>query len=79
MDLILTNEKKGVRVGLKFLSFQNDPRRLFFILNDSRWMRKANFGGAPGISREELLSVTFAGVFFVPAKERPFPGASIFR
>jgi deferrochelatase/peroxidase EfeB len=67
------------RVGLNFLSFQNDPGRLFFILTDPHWMGNVNFGGNPndpdlGI----LLSVCAAGMFFVPRIQKPFPGAEIF-
>ena len=72
------DENSPLRVGQNFTSFQNDPKRLLFILTDPRWMGKTNFGGPPGLLPQELLSVTSAGMFFVPAKEKPFPGASIF-
>jgi hypothetical protein len=72
-----TEEKKALRVGLNFISFKNDAKRLFFILADPRWMGKTNFGGPPGLLRQELISVTSASMFFVPAKEKPFPRASI--
>jgi deferrochelatase/peroxidase EfeB len=75
----LYNEKKPFRIGQNFISFQNDPNRLFFILTDPRWMGKANFGGSPDLFGKNLLSILSAGMFFVPAKEKPFPGASIFR
>ncbi len=71
---------KGVPVvGLNFVSFQNDPARLFFILTDPHWMGNTNFGGSfkyPCL--DKLLSVLAAGVFFVPPTERPFPGNRIF-
>ena len=72
------NGLKSYRAGLNFISFQNDPNRLFFILTDPRWMGRANFGGSPELIRHNILSVISAGMFFVPAKEKPFPGASIF-
>jgi len=75
----LSDEKKGFGVGLNFISFQNDPKRLFFILTDPRWMGKTNFGGSPDLLQHDILSVMSAGMFFVPAREKPFPGASIFR
>jgi deferrochelatase/peroxidase EfeB len=74
----LRNEKKPYRIGQNFISFQNDPKRLFFILTDPRWMGNTNFGGSPDLFGHNLLSVLSAGVFFVPAREKPFPGASIF-
>jgi deferrochelatase/peroxidase EfeB len=73
----LPNENKPFRIGQNFVSFQNDPKRLIFILTDPRWMGKTNFGGSPGLLSDNLLSVLSAGMFFVPAKEKPFPGASI--
>jgi deferrochelatase/peroxidase EfeB len=75
----LNNPTKPFRAGLNFVSFQNDPGRLFFILTDPNWLGNTNFGGDP-IDKYEmnnLLSVLAAGVFFVPAVEKPFPGASI--
>jgi Dyp-type peroxidase family len=70
---------KPFRAGLNFVSFQNDPGRLFFILTDPNWMGNANFGGDPDNNQgmDKFLSVLAAGVFFVPALEKPFPGASI--
>lgn len=65
--------------GLNFVSFQNDPGRLFFILSDTNWMGKANFGGSPqDVQLNNLLSVMTTGIFFIPPNERPFPGACIF-
>lgn len=72
------NGSKSCRVGLNFIRFQNDPKRLFFILTDPRWMGKANFGGFPEIKRQNILSVISAGMFFVHGKEHSFPGAAIF-
>jgi deferrochelatase/peroxidase EfeB len=71
--------KKPFRTGLNFVSFQNDPGRLFFILTDPNWLGNTNFGGEShqyGINR--LLSLLAGGMFFVPPRENPFPGASIF-
>jgi len=74
----LTDSEKMVKVGLNFVSFQNDPRRLFFILSDPRWLGNSNFGAFPNLSKN-LLSVQASGMFFVPPVERVFPGYSIFK
>jgi Dyp-type peroxidase family len=75
----LYGSEKPVRLGLNFISFQNDPSRLFFILTDPNWMGGSNFGGESGKSGIlDLLSVLAAGVFYIPPIEKPFPGASIF-
>jgi deferrochelatase/peroxidase EfeB len=73
------NTSKTLRTGLNFVSFQNDPGRLFFILTDPNWMGNVSFGGNPNIKAiDKLFSVLAAGVFFVPRVGRPFPGANIF-
>jgi deferrochelatase/peroxidase EfeB len=73
------NTSKTLRTGLNFVSFQNDPGRLFFILTDPNWMGNVTFGGNPNIKEmDRLFSVLAAGVFFVPRVGRPFPGANIF-
>jgi hypothetical protein len=41
-------------------------------------MGNANFGGSPELILEDILSDISAGMFFVPVKEKPFLGASIF-
>jgi Dyp-type peroxidase family len=69
-----------VRFGLNFISFQNDPSRLLFILTDPNWLGSSNFGGARGIrGMKNFLTVQACGIFFVPPIEKPFPGASMFR
>jgi Dyp-type peroxidase family len=74
----ISNERTPFRVGLNFISFQNDPKRLIFILTDPRWMGNSNFGGPHCLLNNKILSVLSAGMFFVPATEEPFPGYSIF-
>jgi deferrochelatase/peroxidase EfeB len=70
---------RPLTAGLNFVSFQNDPGRLFFILTDPHWLGKVNFGGDQNdANMAKLLSVLAAGVFFVPKLEKPFPGAKIF-
>lgn len=73
----LSSKKKPFRLGLNFISYQNDPRRFFFILTDPRWMGKSNFGGPNDLSNNKILSVIAAGMFFVPRAQKPFPGYSI--
>jgi deferrochelatase/peroxidase EfeB len=71
-------EKGGpIKVGLNFVSFQNDPRRLLFMIRDPRWLGNSNFGGPPNLIND-LLSVQASGMFFVPPVERGFPGHCIF-
>jgi deferrochelatase/peroxidase EfeB len=73
------DQTRLIQVGQNFISFQNDPSRLFFILTHPDWMGNINFGGRSKTTKlEELLSVLAAGVFFVPPKERPFPGVCLF-
>jgi Dyp-type peroxidase family len=80
VEPVYNNSDSQLRVGLNFISFQNDPGRLFFILTDPNWLGNTNFGGIGQIhGMDDLLSVLSAGVFFVPPNEKPFPGASIFQ
>jgi Dyp-type peroxidase family len=73
----------GFRLGLNFVSFQRDLRRLKSILGLKSWLGDANFGGPhdpqPGEPVPlELMSVTAGGYYAVPPKSEPFPGAEIF-
>jgi deferrochelatase/peroxidase EfeB len=71
---------KFIKIGLNFLSFQNDPARLLFILTDPNWLGNSSFGGdsqLKGIG--ELLHVQACGIFFIPPIEKPFPGSCIFK
>jgi deferrochelatase/peroxidase EfeB len=80
VEPLYNNLGMHLMVGLNFLSFQNDPGRLFFILTDPNWLGNTNFGGTGDFyGMEDLLSVLAAGVFFVPPAEKSFPGASIFQ
>jgi deferrochelatase/peroxidase EfeB len=79
IEPLYNSHGKVIRLGLNFISFQNDPSRLFFILTDPNWMGKSNFGGELDKSGvNDLLSVLAAGIFFIPPLEKPFPGISIF-
>lgn len=80
VEQLHNNSDRQVRVGLNFITFQNDPGRLFFILTDPNWLGNTNFGGTGKIhGMDDFLSVLAAGVFFVPPDEKSFPGASIFQ
>jgi deferrochelatase/peroxidase EfeB len=74
------DSSKPLRLGLNFISFQNDPTRLLFILTDPNWLGNSNFAGTGNIpGMKDFLSVQACGIFFVPPNEAPFPGASIFK
>jgi Dyp-type peroxidase family len=80
VEPLYDNSSMHLMVGLNFLSFQNDPGRLFFILTDPNWLGNTNFGGTGDFyGMDDLLSVLATGVFFVPPAEKSFPGASIFQ
>ena len=69
-----------IKVGLNFLSFQNDPARLLFILTDPNWLGNSSFGGDSQFRDiNKLLHVQACGIFFIPKIEKPFPGSCIFR
>lgn len=71
----------GFRLGLNFVSFQDDPSRVLHILGTDGWLGNVNFGGDPATQppgMTALLKVYAAGIYFVPPKADPFPGASAF-
>jgi deferrochelatase/peroxidase EfeB len=71
---------KPFRLGLNFVSFQNDPTRLLFILTDPNWLGNSNFAGTGNIvGMKDFLTVHACGIFFVPPAEKPFPGVRIFK
>lgn len=78
LEPVYHDPRKNLRLGQNFVSFQNDPSRLFFILTHPDWMGNTNFGGSKNNKIKKLLSVLAAGVFFVPPMEKPFPGISLF-
>jgi len=72
--------KKFLKVGLNFISFQNDPARLLFILTDPNWMGNTSFGGNSQFKGiDKLLHVQACGIFYIPRIEKPFPGSCIFK
>lgn len=74
---------RPLSLGLNFVSFQDTPRRLFFVLTTPGWLGSVNFGGDeanPPAGMASLLTAHAAGVFLVPpvVPGEPFPGASVF-
>ena len=69
---------RPLSVGLNFVSFQDDPDRLFFMLRTNGWLGGVNFGGDPG---PELLHAIAAAMFLCPPLEdgEAYPGASVFQ
>jgi deferrochelatase/peroxidase EfeB len=64
-------------LGLNFVSFQFDPKRVTDILNRApEWLGPVNFGGNPPSAR--VLSLLAGGYYAVPPKGEPFPGAGLF-
>jgi Dyp-type peroxidase family len=78
----------GLRAGLNFISFQNDPRRLFNTLTNwsgqnaiksRKWDPQVS-GVPPRLQLNSYFRVGAAGVFLVPPHDDNefFPGSSIF-
>jgi len=70
----------GFRVGLNFVSFQKNPKRVFNILKHS-YRNNDHINDLSGLpSFEAFISVRTAGIFLVPPliTNEPFPGAAIF-
>lgn len=66
-----------VRVGLNFVSFQRDLRVLQQILHQPDWLGDANFGG-PQPPDPQLIGIAAGGLYAVPPRSKPFPGAELF-
>ena len=77
------NEVGRYRVGLNFVSFQDDPDRVLFILTQSDWLGNLAFGGhlqeqEGGLDR--LITARAAGTYYVPPARADlhFPGEDMF-
>ncbi len=71
------------RLGLNFVSFQDHPERVIFMLKQPGWLGGTNFGGDPTSlppNFENFLEVEAAGTFLVPPRDDTlhFPGAVLF-
>ncbi|MEJ7785681.1 MAG: hypothetical protein WKF96_12825 [Solirubrobacteraceae bacterium] len=71
---------QGVVVGLNFVSFQRDLRVLHEVLHLPGWLGDSNFGGLAedGPEASPLITLAAGGLYAVPPRERPFPGADLF-
>jgi Dyp-type peroxidase family len=73
----------GITLGLNFVSFQADLGTLRRVLHLPGWLADVNFGG-PAIPAAgdppsvALLSLLAGGLYCVPPRETPFPGAQLF-
>ncbi|HET9957153.1 MAG TPA: hypothetical protein VFQ61_21800 [Polyangiaceae bacterium] len=72
----------GLHVGLNFISFQRSLLALRRILGTTGWLGDVNFGGtaeqplaAPPLP---LMSVASGGLYAIPPRGDPFPGAPLF-
>jgi deferrochelatase/peroxidase EfeB len=75
---------KRFRVGLNFVSFQRDLALLTNIFLKSGWLRDVNFGGDPDAAAGQprpitLIKLIAGGLYAVPPKDEPFPGARLFK
>jgi deferrochelatase/peroxidase EfeB len=84
-----TNSYPGIRAGLNFISFQNDPKRLFNTMtkwNENRSISATNKWNHKITNYPKTLELNTyfriwtAGLFLVPPhnENEPFPGSSIF-
>ena len=71
---------QALRQGLNFVSFQDNIRRLFFMLTQPGWLGNTNFGGSNDALNMPLLRVLAAGAYLCPPKNsgETYPGQSIF-
>lgn len=72
------NGSPDFTVGLNFISFQNNPKNLFNVINRKPDVMSANQKSIHPFER--FLSVHSAGIFVVPpvASHEKFPGSSLF-
>ena len=71
-----TSSFPGFKAGLNFISFQNNPQRVFNIM--TKWGMQKNSSDSLKLNR--YFSVVSAGVFLVPPSDLQdrFPGSSIY-
>ena len=78
----------GLRAGLNFISFQDDPRRLFNTITNANmqtnnlktsWTKESHVNPAR-LKINSYFRVAAAGIFFIPPRisDEIFPGSSIF-
>jgi deferrochelatase/peroxidase EfeB len=74
---------QGPELGLNFVSFQSDLGTLQHLMHLPGWLADVNFGGpsAPEAGdppSPRLISLLAGGLYAVPPRGRPFPGAGLF-
>jgi len=78
-----SDESGKIRVGLNFVSFQDDPDRVLFILTHSDWLGNLSFGGHQNDQQgglERLITTRAAGTYYIPPVQinSSFPGEDMF-
>jgi Dyp-type peroxidase family len=73
---------EGPSAGLNFVSFQRDLQALHHVLHLPGWLGDVSFGGpaAPGPrepAEPRLLALLAGGLYAVPPRAEPFPGAGL--
>jgi hypothetical protein len=68
---------------MNFVSFQSDLQTLQHLMHLPGWLADANFGGPakPGAGdppSPRLIALVAGGLYAVPPRGRPFPGAGLF-
>jgi deferrochelatase/peroxidase EfeB len=77
-DFIETVGPDGPELGLNFVSFQADLQTLQHIMHLPGWLGDVNFGGPATGDAPSLISLLAGGLYAVPPRARPFPGAGLF-
>lgn len=73
----------GPQLGLNFVSFQADLEALQHVMHLPGWLADVNFGGPARQRRGDptaprLITLLAGGLYAVPPRRRPFPGAQLF-
>lgn len=73
----------GPQLGLNFVSFQRDLAALQHLLHLPGWLGDVNFGGREDREAGEppalrFISLAAGGLYAVPPRAGPFPGATLF-
>ncbi len=72
----------GPRLGLNFISYQADLSTVQHLLHLPNWLGDVNLGGPSrdGVAGEvPMVSLIQGGLYAVPPRRQPFPGADIIR
>jgi deferrochelatase/peroxidase EfeB len=74
---------EGPRAVMNFVSFQRDLQVVQHVLHVPNWLGDVAFGGSatPGLgepSEPRFLTLDAGGLYAVPPRAQPFPGASVF-